>query len=378
MNVWPSASERDAHFMRIALEEALRGQGRTSPNPLVGCVIVRDDRIIGRGHHARAGSAHAEAAALASATEPVEGAEVFVTLEPCAHHGRTPPCAQALRDAKVARVVAGMIDPDPRVQGRGMKMLQDGEIETKVGVLQEECEAINEAFIIRTRHHRPHVTVKLAGSLDGRIATASGDSKWITNESSRHRVHQLRNDVDAIVVGAGTAIADHPRLTTRLPENPDARSPHRYVFDSHLRVPAEGPLFDLQQAATTFVCVEGVDPARRAAMEATGVEVVELPANTDGRVAIDDFLQLLHQRGQMRLLVEGGAELAGAFFDGRRVDRLMLFVAPLLLGGRDAKPLVAGDGAFKVADALRATSTRLEMIDGDILLHAVFDSTLRA
>lgn len=378
MSRWASDRERDAYFMQEALAEARKGQGRTSPNPLVGCVIVQDDQIIGRGHHARAGCAHAEAAALASATADVHNAEVYVTLEPCAHHGRTPPCAQALRDSGVHRVVAGMIDPDPRVQGRGMAILAAAGIATEVGVLREECEAINEAFIVQTRHRRPHVLVKLAGTLDGRIATASGDSKWITNSASRHRVHELRNEVDAIVIGAGTALADQPQLTTRLEGVPDTRSPHRYLLDSQLRVPAEGPLFDTTLAPTTVVCVESACADRQAAIEATGVTVIRVEPDAHGRVALPALLEAIGDAGHMRVLVEGGAELAGAFFDHRLVDRLMLFVAPLLLGGRDAKPLVGGEGVDKVADALRATSTRWEGIEGDLLVHAVFDASLRA
>lgn len=375
----PEPDARDVHFMRCAIEEARRSDGRTSPNPLVGCVIVRGDRIIARGHHARAGDAHAEVAALANATESVEGAEVFVTLEPCAHHGLTPPCAEALRNAKVGRVVAGMIDPDHRVQGRGIEVLHAAGIETSVGVLREECEALNEAFIIRTRHQRPHVTVKLAGSLDGRIATASGDSKWITNEASRRRVHELRNRVDTIIIGAGTALADLPQLTTRLPGAADTRSPHRYLVDSTLRVAPTGPLFDTTLAPTTVACVaDATSAAKRAAVEATGATVLELPADAHGRVSIPALLHAMHTRGQMRALVEGGAELAGAFFDHRLVDRLMLFVAPLLLGGRDARPLVAGEGVHKVADALRASDMRVEVVEGDLLIHAVFDTSLHA
>lgn len=378
MSRWPTPQARDAHYMREALKEADRGRGRTAPNPLVGCILVKDDRIIGRGFHARAGDLHAEAAALANATESAEGAEVFVTLEPCAHHGRTPPCAQALRDAGVQRVVAGMIDPDPRVQGRGMQVLQDAGVQTTVGILQAECEQINEAFIVRMKHHRPHITLKLAGSLDGRIATATGDSQWITNEASRRRVHALRNEVEAILVGAGTAIADRPRLTARLDDLPDVRSPHRYVLDSELRTPIDGPLFDLNHAPTTIVCTHNAPRDRQEAIEATGVEILRVDADTHGRVCLRMLLDIMYTRGHMRLMVEGGAEIAGAFVEQRLVDRLMLFIAPLILGGRDAKPLVGGEGVSMVKDALRASDMRWEEIEGDLLVHAVFDDSLHA
>lgn len=364
--------------MREALKEAERGRGRTAPNPLVGCILVKEDRIIGRGFHARAGGPHAEAMALTNATESPKGADVFVTLEPCAHHGRTSPCAQALRDAGVQRVVAGMIDPDPRVQGRGMQLMRDAGVQTTVGVLQDECEQINEAFIVRMKHLRPHITLKLAGSLDGRIATASGDSQWITNEASRRRVHQLRNEVEAILVGAGTAVADRPSLTARLDDLHDVRSPHRYVLDSQLRTPPQGPLFDPSLAPTTIACTHDAPQDLQQAIEATGVEVLRLDADANGRVSLPALMSIMFARGHMRLMVEGGAEVAGAFVEQRLVDRLMLFVAPLILGGRDAKPLVGGDGVAMVKDALRASDMRWEEIEGDLLIHAVFDDTLHA
>lgn len=378
MNAWNTPAERDAYYMRKALQEAVRGKGRTAPNPLVGCILVKEDRIIGRGHHACAGTPHAEAHALANATERVEGAEVFVTLEPCAHHGRTPPCAQALRDHGVRRVVAGMIDPDPRVQGRGMQILQDAGIETTVGVLETECERINEPFILRMRHHRPHITLKLAGSLDGKIATRTGDSQWLTNEASRRRVHALRNEVDAILIGAGTAIADRPNLTTRLPDQANTRSPHRYILDSNLRTPIAGPLFEDALAPTTFVCTPSAPQERQSAFEGAGVEVLRIAQDDQNHVSLTALMQALYDRGHMQLLVEGGAEIAGAFLDQRLVDRLMLFVAPILLGGKDARPLVAGQGVAMVADALRATDLRIEQIENDLLIHAVFDDTLDA
>ena len=369
---------RDELFMRRAIEEALRGRGRTAPNPLVGCVIVQNDEIIATGFHSQAGAPHAEAEALAIAQERARGAEVFVTLEPCAHHGRTPPCAEALARAGVRRVVAGMIDPDPRVQGRGLEMLRAAGIETHVGVLDEECRAINEAFIVRAQKGRPHVTLKLASTIDGRIATRTGDSQWITSPAARRRVHELRNLTDAIVVGAGTAIADRPALTTRLEGVAATLSPHRYVLDSTLRTPVEGPLFDTSLAPTTFICTDRAEPPARERFLASGVELAVLPSDDRGRVPIGAFLDRVLSDGHNSLVVEGGAELAGAFLDARLVDRLMLFMGPMLFGGKDAKPLVAGEGVARVADALRAHELRTEAIDCDILIHAVFDGAFRA
>lgn len=376
-----SAASRDAAFMREALREAARGAGRTAPNPLVGCVIVKEDQIIARGYHAKSGCAHAEAAALAQARangHNVQGATVYVTLEPCAHHGQTPPCAHALRDAKVQRVVAGIIDPDPRVQGRGMQILQDAGIETLVGVLENDCRQLNEAFITRIRYKRPHITLKLAASLDGHIATRTGDSQWLTCEQSRERVHQLRNLSDAILIGRGTAQHDNPRLTTRLPQLPDARSPHRYVVDSQLQLEPTGHLFDTTLAPTTIVCVDNAPHAKQAAIERTGATVLRVAANTDGQVSLGALMDALYARGHMRLMVEGGSELAGALVDAHLVDRLMLFLAPLLIGGRDAKELVAGTGVSMVHQARRATDMRTESIEQDLLIHAVFDASFHA
>lgn len=369
---------RDEFFMRLAIEEAVRAKGRTSPNPLVGCVIVQGDEVIARGYHHRAGCPHAEAEALALAGDRARGAEVYVTLEPCAHHGRTPPCAEAVRNAGVRRVVAGMIDPDHRVQGRGMRILEEAGIETKVGVLDDACRAINEPFIVRVQKGRPHVLVKLAGTLDGRIATRTGDSKWITSPASRRRVHGVRNEVDAIVIGAGTAIADTPSLTTRLEGVENTRSPHRFVVDSRLRTPIEGPLFDSSLAATTFVCTQDAPKDRVEAFERAGVEVVICQPNDAGRVPIESVVNAVRRKDYNSLLVEGGAELAGAFFDAGMVDRLMLFVGPMVFGGKDAKPLVAGTGVATVAESLRAHDLRVEQIDGDLLIHAVFDDGFKA
>lgn len=378
MKVPQDPQARDEFFMRLAIEEAVKATGRTSPNPLVGCVIVQADEVVGRGYHHKAGAPHAEAEALRDAGERAAGAEVFVTLEPCAHHGRTPPCAEALAAAGVRRVVAGMIDPDRRVQGRGMRILEDAGIETRVGVLVDACRAINEPFITRVQKGRPHVLVKLAGTLDGRIATREGHSQWITSEASRHRVHLVRNDVDAILVGAGTAIADRPSLTTRLEGVADTRSPHRFVVDSRLRTPIDGPLFDVTLAPTSFICTSAASRERIEAFERLGVEVIVCAPDASGRVSIDQILQAIRRHDFNSVLVEGGAELAGAFFDAGIVDRLMLFVGPMVFGGKDAKPLVAGAGAAKVADALRAHELRVEEIAGDLLIHAVFDDAFRA
>jgi diaminohydroxyphosphoribosylaminopyrimidine deaminase/5-amino-6-(5-phosphoribosylamino)uracil reductase len=365
-------TEADRAFMRMALEEAERARGQTHPNPCVGCVIVRDGQVLARGFHTRAGQPHAEVEAIRNAGEvSLQGATFYVTLEPCSHHGRTPPCADALVKAGAARVVSGMVDPNPLVSGRGLQRLKDAGISVVTGVLQEECRALNESFVVAVTLGRPWVTLKAAVSLDGRVATRTGESQWISGEASRAEVHRMRADHDAILVGSGTLRADNPRLTARIPgENP--RQPHRYAIDTRLEVPDEAALLEPGGPPVTLICALGAASERAAALRSRGVDVVELPA-VEGRIPVTSVLALLMQRGQIRLLVEGGAELAGAFVDAGCVDRLVLFVAPLLLGGREAPAALGGLGVGRLTDALRARRTRVQALGDDWMLVAEFE-----
>lgn len=367
----PSASARDERFMRLALELAGRARGRTSPNPMVGCVIVQGEEIVGQGFHPRAGEAHAEVVALREAGERARGAELYVNLEPCSHHGRTPPCASAVVQSGVRRVVAGMIDPDRRVSGRGMRLLEDAGIETRVGVLEQEARELNRAFILRATEQRPLVTLKLAMSLDGKLATRGGDSKWITGEAARRRVHELRDLNDAILVGTGTLLADRPRLTVRLDDREGTRSPHRFVLDARLQADPDAPTFDTRQAPTTLITGVTDESLHRRFVE-RGVEVIVVDLDEAQRVSIEHILREVHLRGHNTLMVEGGGELAAAFVEEGVVDELELFIAPLLLGGRDAVPALGGRGVEVVAQAHRAHHWSSERLGDDLHLRASF------
>jgi diaminohydroxyphosphoribosylaminopyrimidine deaminase/5-amino-6-(5-phosphoribosylamino)uracil reductase len=348
-------------YMRLALREARRGLGRTSPNPAVGAVLVKGGRIVGRGHHARAGSPHAEVLAIRDAGARARGADLYTTLEPCDHFGRTPPCSLAILEAGVRRVFSGSGDPNPRVNGRGIRRLRRAGVEVAPGLLREACDALNEPWFRFITTGRPHVTLKVAATLDGRIATASGDSRWVTGPEARAHVHRLRNGVDAVLVGSGTARADDPRLTARLPGG-RGRDPLRVVLDSRLDLPATLRLFRQRSAAATLVAhVAGSPPAR----PPRGVEYLRCRARK-GRVDLRHLLDLLGERGVTTLLVEGGAEVNRSFLDAGLVDQLLLFLAPKVAGG--GLSWLGGAGPARMADALPLLDLRVRRLGRDLLV----------
>ncbi len=346
--VTPAADDR---WMTRALALARRGLGETNPNPMVGCVVVRGGRAVGEGWHRRAGGPHAEVEALRAAGAAARGATAYVTLEPCAHQGRTPPCTPALVQAGVRRVVAAMPDPNPAVNGRGLARLRRAGIAVRTGVLADEAAALNEPFLIAARLSRPFVLLKAAMTLDGRIATAGGESKWITGASLRRRARALRRHHDGVAVGVGTVLADDPRL---LPEPRTRRPFHRIVFDSRLRTPASSRL--VIAARTTPVWIVTTEGVRgRAGLEARGVRVLAGPAR-DGRVDLEWALAALRAEGLWSLMVEGGSELLGAFLARRLFDQVALFRAPILLGGRDGTPAFGGPDPARLSEAARLTT----------------------
>jgi diaminohydroxyphosphoribosylaminopyrimidine deaminase/5-amino-6-(5-phosphoribosylamino)uracil reductase len=368
-------SETDRLHLERALELAERGRGRVSPNPLVGAVIVRDGEVIGEGWHAELGGLHAERAALedcrARGHDPA-GATVFVTLEPCAHHGRQPPCADALVEARVARVVYAADDPSEKASGRGPGILRDEGIEVIAadGPQASAARLQNQAFRKHARTGRPWVLFKAAMTLDGKVATGTGDSKWISGESSRELVHRWRSEADAVAVGVGTALADDPLLTAR-DGGPYARQPLRVVFDSQARLPLDAQLVRSLEVAPLLVVAGAEAPAERtAALREAGADVVVVPGQRAERVKA--ALAELGRREITSVLLEGGATLAGAFLDAGEIDELRLFVAPKLLGGGDARPLLAGTGAERVAEALPALALASERSGEDILIKARF------
>ena len=358
----------DAAFMRRALEAAERGRGLTSPNPLVGAVVVREGRVVGEGAHLRAGGPHAEIEALGAAGESARGATLYVTLEPCAHHGRTPPCAPAVARAGVARVVAAMRDPNPLVAGGGADLLRAAGVAVEVGVLSAEAEGQNRAWLTAMRERRPHVTLKAAATLDGKLADVHGTSKWITGEAARQRAHRLRAEADAIVIGVTTALRDDPALTVRLPQ-PWPREPYRVVLDTAARLDAQARLIHAGTPGRALVAVGEQAPAARVrALEAVGATVVRCPTR-EGRVDPAALLERLFERDVRAVLVEGGGETHAAFVDAGLVDRVALFLAPLLLGGREATGVVGGGGR-ELKNALRLTAPSVTPLGDDVLLEA--------
>ncbi len=369
--------DRDEWLMRLTLAQAERGRHGASPNPMVGGVIVKGDEVIATGFHARVGGDHGEVAALKAAGERARGSEIFINLEPCSHHGRTPPCSDALIAAGVRRVVAGMIDPNPQVSGRGIARLRDAGIEVDVGVCEAECRRLNEGFIVHMTEGRPFVTLKLAMSLDGRIATRTGDSRWITGEATRARVHEMRAAADGVLVGGNTLRLDNPRLTARDGADDSVRpnTPHRFALDTGLQISDDAAILDTDVAATTLFCAEDAGVERALSLAARSVNIARV-GNTQGRLNLDEVLSQIGERSVLNLLVEGGGELAGELLQRRLVDRLVLMVAPIIIGGRDAIPVIGGEGADLVKNALRAQRVQVDHLkasggeSGDIIITA--------
>lgn len=358
--------------MARALELARRGMNTTDPNPRVGCVVVNAGKIVGEGFHARAGGPHAEVLALKGAGIDARGATVYVTLEPCVHHGRTGPCTEKLIDAGVATVVAAMRDPNPAVSGKGFDALRAAGVEVDEGLLYDEAAAINPGFISRMTKHRPYVRLKLAMSLDGRTALANGQSQWITGEEARSDVQQLRARSSAILTGVGTVLADDPRLSVRLrPEGPagdaggEARQPLRVIMDSHLRTPPTARLFSA--GGSVLIATLDVSTAAADALRRAGAELLALPPR-DNRVSLEHLMSHLAQRSVNELHAECGPTLAGALIDQRHVDEMVIYVAPTMFGG-DAKPLASILPVSGMERRLALRFDEVRMVGSDIRLR---------
>lgn len=348
-------------FMRLALREAERGLGRTSPNPAVGAVLVKGGRVVARGHHSRAGGPHAEVVAIRAAGARARGADLYTTLEPCDHFGKTPPCSMAILEAGVRRVFVGSSDPNPLVNGKGIERLRRAGVEVVERVLGAECDALYAHWVTYIREGRPFVTLKAAVTLDGRIATRTGDARWVTGEEARRWVHRLRDRVDAVLVGAGTARTDDPRLTTRL-EGGRGRDPLRVVLDTELSLPPRLALLRPRSTAPTLVA----HASARSRRVAPGVELLRCRRGKGG-LDLRDLLAKLAARGVTHLLVEGGARVHARFLEEGLVDRMAVFVAPRLAGA-DGVPLAALAGPARMADTLRLVDLHVERLGDDVLV----------
>ncbi|MBQ3427891.1 MAG: bifunctional diaminohydroxyphosphoribosylaminopyrimidine deaminase/5-amino-6-(5-phosphoribosylamino)uracil reductase RibD [Clostridia bacterium] len=348
--------------MRRAIELARKGTGFVNPNPLVGAVIVKDGRIIGEGYHARYGEPHAERNALKNCIESPAGADIYVTLEPCCHHGKQPPCTDALIEAGIKNVYIGSADPNPLVAGKGTEKLRKNGINVTENVLRAECDALNDIFFCYITKHRPYVILKTAMTIDGRTATRTGDSKWITNELSRSDVHKTRKRVSAIMTGINTVLSDDPMLNCRT-ENPS--DPVRVICDSHLRIPMESRIIKTACDIPTVIATVSEDRERISRIKAAGAEVI---VTGGGRVDLHALMIELAERGLDSVLVEGGATLHGAMLDVGLCDLLQVYIAPKVIGSADARPVIAGRGAELIRDAHIFSAPEITRFGGDIML----------
>jgi diaminohydroxyphosphoribosylaminopyrimidine deaminase/5-amino-6-(5-phosphoribosylamino)uracil reductase len=356
------ADARDEFFMKLCLKLAKRGKGFVSPNPLVGAVIVKEGEIVGKGFHPHFGAPHAEVFAIKEAGEKARDATLYVNLEPCCHYGKTPPCTKAIIEAGIKRVVVGMIDPNPLVNGKGIEELEEKGIEVGVGVLEEKARRLNEAYAKFIRERVPFVTLKMAQSLDGKIATKSGGSKWITGEKARRFVHKLRSEYDAVLVGANTVLLDNPSLTA----HGMGRDPKRIVLDGKGRVPPDAEVFGPGVERFVFT-TQFSSPNWRKALEERGVEVI---VSEREEVDIKILLNELGRRGIASVLVEGGGETAGAFLEAGMVDKILFFIAPIIIGGREAKTSVEGKGCQNLQQAIKLVYQSIRKMGNDILIEA--------
>lgn len=355
----------DEKYMRLAMQLAGNAIGRTSPNPLVGAVIVKDNRVVGCGWHRKAGTPHAEVHALNQAGELAQGADVYVTLEPCAHYGKTPPCSKALVEAKVKNVYGGLLDVNPKVAGKGFKILEDAGIHVEYGFLQDELRKQNEVFFKWIEHKKPFVVLKAAMTLDGKIATAIGQSKWITNETSRAYGYKLRDIYDGIMVGINTVIEDNPMLTARVD---GGKNPIRIVVDSSLKIDINANVVQDKSAKTIIATTDKADKDKILKLQAQDVDVIVVDKDENDKVDIEKLLDILGQQNICSILVEGGATLSGSFVAKKLVDKVYFFIAPKIVGGKEAKTPVAGTGILNLQEALALKDIQIEKLEEDILI----------
>jgi len=359
----------DQTFMQQALALAEKGRGWTSPNPMVGAVVVKNGTIVGRGYHQRAGGPHAEVNAIDDAGDKADGATIYVTLEPCNHFGRTPPCTRKILDAGIKRVVVAMPDPNPGVTGGGNQYLQDQGLEVTTGVCEKDARRLNEGFVTWVTTGRPFVIAKCAATLDGRIATRNGDSKWVTGPAARGVVHQIRHAVDGILVGVQTAIADNPSLTTRLTGDELGSDPTRIILDTRLSMPPTAKMLHQASTASTWVICGPEAPAdRRAALETAGARVITGAVNAN-RIDLALLMDQLGGEGITSLLIEGGGTVMGSALTAGIVDKICFFYAPKILGGDDGIPICRGKGPETMQESIAVNDLTVSQVGPDVMLQ---------
>jgi diaminohydroxyphosphoribosylaminopyrimidine deaminase/5-amino-6-(5-phosphoribosylamino)uracil reductase len=354
----------DIRYMKMALKLARKGLGKTSPNPAVGAIVVREDSVVGRGYHKKAGLPHAEIDALKEADVGAKGTDMYVTLEPCRNTGRTPPCADAIIKAGIKRVFVGTKDPNPLMGGKGIRSLRKSGLAVKIGILEDECIRINEAYNKYIVSKLPFVTLKLAATLDGKIATLSGESRWLTSESARRQVHRMRSEADAIVVGIGTVLRDDPELTTRHIKGKD---PIRVVVDSDLKIPLDARVFSEEGGRLIVATTKRVDPKKVRMAEERGATVLKLPSAGSG-VNLKELIIILGKMGITSLLVEGGSRLAASFIKGKIVDKFCFFYASKIIGG-EGIPMVGELGIKRLKDSIELKDVSIKGFEKDIMVE---------
>jgi len=363
----------DLDYMKMALALAEKGRGFTSPNPMVGAVVVKDGRVVGKGFHEAVGKAHAEVNAIADAGADAENATLYVTLEPCNHTGRTPPCTERILKAGIRRVVVAMGDPNPDVAGGGIVYLREKGIEVEVGICEPEAETLNECFIKYVRTKRPFVILKCASTLDGQIATRTGDARWVSGDASRRYVHLLRHAVDAIMVGIGTVRADDPSLTAR-PEGLRGRDPIRIILDTHLSVPEDAKVLRVESDSDTIIISgHAAETDKKSRLEAKGVRVLFSPLK-DGTIDLLPLMDRLGAMGITSLLIEGGGQLIASALASEVVDKILIFYAPKLSGGNDGTSICMGKGAASMSRCISVERMSVERVGEDVLIQGYIKS----
>ncbi len=373
MTKFKNQAAKDKHYMLQAFRLAEKGRGRTRPNPMVGAILVKDDSIIGKGYHKKAGTNHAEIIALNEAGENAKGATLYVTLEPCCHQGATPPCVDKIIQAKPARVVIAMPDPNPKVGGRGIRLLREAGIQVEVGLLENKARFQNEIFLKYVTTNIPFVILTIALTMDGKIATKTGDSKWVSGPESRQRVHQIRNQVDATCVGIGTIIRDDSRLTTRLIDK-HGRDPLRVVIDSLLKVPIKANIFiQKSNASNIIVTTKNAFFKRMHEIEKTGSRVLEVNSHERNKVDLKDMIKELGKMGITSIMIEGGAEIAASAIKEDIVDKVIFFISPKIIGGKTAPCPIGGEGIAKMSDAIKLKHIKTKNYGEDIMIEGYIE-----